>query len=141
MRVLFGIDGSESTRHAVEFLVKRKHLLGPTPDITCVLVEMPMALRAVGVFGADPGMPPLPAIEPETIVEPVLQLLRDGGLSPSLEVREGDAGLEISQLAQDGGFELIVLGAHKRGLLKRAVLGSTTTKVLSHCSVPVLIAR
>lgn len=141
MRILIAIDGSEYSRKAIDYVVAHRELLGSRPEITCVFVETPPALRMVGVLGADPGMPPHAPVDPQAIVQPLLDALAQAGLAAELVVREGDAGLEIAQLACDGKFELIVMGSHGRGLFKRTALGSVANKVLSSCSVPVLIVR
>lgn len=141
MRILLAIDGSDFSQRAVDFLLAHRGIAGEAPEITCLYVETPTALRAVGALGLDPGLPALPPVDPEKITAPFLQRLAQGGLPATLMVREGDAGLEIAQAADDGGYDLIVMGTHGRGLLKRVALGSTSNKVLANCKVPVLLVR
>lgn len=141
MRILLAIDGSEHSHKAVDYLLAHPELLGGRTEITCVFVETPPPLRMVGALGADPGMPPLPPIDPAAIVAPLLEKLRAAGLAVELVVREGDPGLEIAQLACERRADLIVMGSHGRGLFRRAVLGSVANKVLASCDVAVLIVR
>ena|SRR5919197_2913821 len=141
MRILIAIDGSELSRHAVEYVIKHKHTLALGAEISCVFIEAPPVLRAVGAFGADPGMPPLPAINPSELVAPHMEALKAAGFMPTLQVREGDPGVEIAQAAVEGHFDLIVMGTHGRRLLTRALLGSVANKVLASASVPVLLVR
>jgi nucleotide-binding universal stress UspA family protein len=141
MRILIAIDGSEYSRKAIDYVAAHRELLGARPQITCVFVETPPPLRMVGVLGADPGMPPMPPIDPRAIAQPLLDALAQADLEAELIVREGDPGLEIAQLASDGAYDLIVMGSHGRGLFKRTALGSVANKVLSSCKVPVLILR
>jgi hypothetical protein len=58
-----------------------------------------------------------------------------------LETRRaiGAPGEEIVRLATEEGFDLIVMGTHGRTALARAVMGSVTTYVLGHCSIPLLL--
>ena len=141
MRILLAIDGSELSRHAVDYVIKHRDSLALDAQITCVFIDAPPVLRAVGAFGADPGMPPLPPVDPLQLVAPHMEALRRAGFDPSLEVREGDPGVEIAQAASEGRFDLIVMGTHGRRLLTRALLGSVANKVLQSGSVPVLLVR
>ena len=54
-------------------------------------------------------------------------------------VREGSPGAEIRAAAVEWGADLIVLGTHGRGGLKRLLLGSTAESVLRHAPCPVLV--
>lgn len=141
MRILLAIDGSELSRHAVDYLIKHRDTLARDAEVTCVFVEPPPLLRAVGAFGADPGMPPLSPVDPQQLLAPQLRALNDAGFMPALTVREGDPGVEIAQAATEGEFDLIVMGTHGRKLITRALLGSVANKVLSSCTVPVLLVR
>lgn len=141
MRILLAIDGSELSRHAVDYVIKHRDTLALGAEITCVFIDSPPVLRAVGAFGADPGMPPIPPVDPLELVAPHLDALRAARFDPSLEVREGDPGVEIAQAAAEGRYDLIVMGTHGRRLLTRALLGSVANKVLQSGSVPVLLVR
>jgi nucleotide-binding universal stress UspA family protein len=141
MRILLAIDGSELSRHAVDYVIKHRATLALGAEITCVFIDAPPVLRAVGAFGADPGMPPIPPIDPDRLVSPHMDALRAVGFTPALEIREGDPGVEIAQAAVEGNFDLIVMGTHGRRLITRALLGSVANKVLQSGHVPVLLVR
>jgi nucleotide-binding universal stress UspA family protein len=47
----------------------------------------------------------------------------------------------IIDTAKKSGCDLIVMGSHGYGGLKQLVLGSETTRVLSHSKIPVLVYR
>jgi len=48
---------------------------------------------------------------------------------------------EIVDTAKKSGCDLIMMASHGRSGLDAILLGSETTKVLTHCSVPVLVVR
>jgi nucleotide-binding universal stress UspA family protein len=52
----------------------------------------------------------------------------------------GDAATQITQLARKNGFDLIIMPTHA-GFFRRALLGSTTAKVLNHADCPVLTTQ
>jgi nucleotide-binding universal stress UspA family protein len=47
----------------------------------------------------------------------------------------------IAKLAEDGKFDLVVMGSHGHGAWANLVMGSVATQVLAHCGVPVLMVR
>jgi nucleotide-binding universal stress UspA family protein len=140
MKVLIAIDGSQTSRHAVAFVARQREMF-ERAQLTVLLIDKPTPLRAVGAFGADPGMPSLASIDTDAIAAPLVQQLTDAGYAPLLELREGEPAPEIVQFAVDGGFDLIVMGARERGLIRRSVLGSVGRNVLSKSMVPVLFVR
>ena len=67
-------------------------------------------------------------------------LLRHG-IDAKSSWKVGPAGLTISKLAEQGKFDLLVMGSHGHGALYKLVMGSVVTEVLAHCKVPVLLVR
>jgi nucleotide-binding universal stress UspA family protein len=62
--------------------------------------------------------------------------------SPVLEfVPVGDAASEIAKAAEDWPADLIVIGSHGRGGIRRALLGSVAEGVMRQASCPVLVVR
>ena len=47
----------------------------------------------------------------------------------------------IARMADKGKFDLVVMGSHGHGRLANLVLGSTASKVVAQCGVPVLLVR
>lgn len=54
---------------------------------------------------------------------------------------EGAAGQVIVQVAADVAADVVVVGSHGHGWLKRMVLGSTSQYVVQHARCPVLVVR
>ena len=72
------------------------------------------------------------------------ELCDDGGQPIAMETRiveEATAAHGIAQTAREEGADLIVIGSHGHGALRKLVLGSVTTKVLAEAGVPVLVVR
>jgi nucleotide-binding universal stress UspA family protein len=53
-------------------------------------------------------------------------------------IRSGDSWEVISQLLRDKHIDLVVMGTHGRGALKKLILGSTAEKIIRHAACPVL---
>lgn len=72
------------------------------------------------------------------------ELADEGGEPLKLETRiveETTAAHGIAQTARDEEADLIVIGSHGHGALRKLVLGSVTSKVLAEAVVPVLVVR
>lgn len=63
------------------------------------------------------------------------------GIQATAEIREGDAVEEICAAAEETAADLVVVGAHGWGPLKRLVFGSVSSAVLYHAPCPVLVVR
>jgi nucleotide-binding universal stress UspA family protein len=50
----------------------------------------------------------------------------------------GDAATRILEVAEEGGYDLIVMGRHGRGRLQHFLVGSVTEKVSRRAPTPVL---
>ena len=58
-----------------------------------------------------------------------------------LQVREQYPAEGLIEAANAKGADLIVMASHGRRGLSKLLLGSQAIRVLSHCSIPVLICR
>ena len=140
MKILIALDTSPASTKVVDYLIDH-HALFAAADLTCAYIDAPPPLRAVGAMGADPGMPPLSPLDPDTALAAPLGRLRAAGFAPQVIVREGEPGPEVAQIAEDGGFDLIVMGSGARNTLRSRLFGSVTDKVLDRSHLPVLIVR
>ena len=69
------------------------------------------------------------------------RLASDAGVEVTSEVREGDPAREICATALERGADLVVVGSHGWGTLRRIVLGSVSMAVLHEAGCPVLVVR
>jgi nucleotide-binding universal stress UspA family protein len=53
-------------------------------------------------------------------------------------LKQGNPWPEMADMIDSGGFDLIVLGTHGRGMLGKLLLGSVAEEVLRHATCPVL---
>jgi nucleotide-binding universal stress UspA family protein len=149
-RVLIATDGSdtaiEAARHAVE-------LLGPEQEYTAVFVVPPPAhVYPAGGFGI--GVEPLggpsvaPAVEEEQLeagrdeaTEALGRTVQALGVDAVTLTADGDPGREICRLADAQGFDVVVVGSHGTGLVRRVLVGSVSHYVVHHATCPVLVVR
>ena len=53
----------------------------------------------------------------------------------------GPAAPAFAKMADEGAFDLLIMGSHGRRRATNLVMGSVATQVLAHCKVPVLLVR
>lgn len=71
--------------------------------------------------------------------EHIARFARDLPSKPVAVVRTGIPWSEIAQYSEDARINMIVMGSHARGVMKRILLGSTSKSVLEHVARPVLM--
>ncbi len=147
-KVLLPTDGSETADKAVAFAAR---LLGNTSCKVTLLsvVEEPVysAFWSDGLIAPEVLMPPpeelreeLDKRAEEMLAESAMPL-REAGLEVKPMIRFGNSAAEILQEAEDGGYDMILMGSHGRGALGGFLLGSVSNRVTHHAKCPVLIVR
>ncbi len=96
----------------------------PTMDVDRGLWEQGIAGRARAILGR---------LEAQAAAE--------GVICGTILVVDDDPYHSIIGAAQANGCDLIVMGSHGYGRVKQWFLGSQTTQVLSHSTIPVLVFR
>jgi len=145
-KVLIATDGSD---FAIEAAKRAAALLDPAAQITVVtVVPLPVIPATAPVTGLDAG----PIVTPEATEEldHALHTEAEAALTRTLAglgrpaeqmLVMGDPAAELCRVAEEDHFDIIALGSHGRGLMKRMVLGSVSHHVLQHAPCPVLVVR
>jgi nucleotide-binding universal stress UspA family protein len=145
-KALIATDGSD---YAIAAATRARELLDPGVDFT-LLTVVPPAVMAVAA--PVTGIEAAPIASPEATEE--LSEAYEDEAQQSLErtaralggdvarrVEYGDAASEICRVAEDEGFDAIVVGSHGSGFVKRVLLGSVSAHLLHHAPCPVLVVR
>jgi nucleotide-binding universal stress UspA family protein len=138
--ILLATDGSPSAQKATDIAIE---LAGPLDAM----------LRVVSVWHVpvyDYGYVPVQytpelseaqregaAVAAGNAVESALA----AGVRSTSEIRQGAAAEQICAAAEETGADMIVIGAHGWGPMRRILFGSVSTAVLHHASCPVLVVR
>ena len=146
MHALIATDGSPVSLDAAR---KAVALLHPTKVTLLSIADTSIADDSgAGGFEGNLLSPTESARAREAILaegaDEVHQTLDAIGLDPAIvehRVVEGSAGPMICQVAADTEPDVVVVGSHGRGFIKRVLIGSVSEHVVRHCESPVLVIR
>lgn len=140
MKILVPIDGSEFSKHSIEFVCSRTTLLGHDPSIELLSVQPPVPSRASNTVGKG-ALDDYYKEESDSVLKPAIEELKNAGVKAQARFAVGEAAPTIVKVAKDTETDLIIMGSHGRSALKGLLLGSVTNSVLALCEIPVLILR
>lgn len=131
-RILVAYDGGEPARralHAAIELAKRFDAL----------------ISVVSVVPFHPGLAPMdPWDDPEVHAQELDQarsILAEEGMTADLIEPIGDPARTIERIADDGGYDTVVIGSRGLGVLSRFLHGSVSAHVATHAHATVVVAR
>ncbi len=144
-RVLVASDGSEPAAAAA---MRARSLLGDDAELTVLRVVQPSLPGELMSAPAAAAAAFPPVLDTETDEQRGQRARREAtGLAAALgaatppRVLFGEPGHEICRLADEEGFDLIVVGSHGAGTIRRMLLGSVSDHVIRHATRPVLVVR
>jgi len=141
MKILLAVDGSPFTKKMLAYLAAHQELITVgRHDYTALTVQAMLPLRARTIL-TKPMVDEYYAEESAKVLDPVVKFLAQNGITPITRAEIGSAGEIIAQVAEDGKFDLIIMGSHGYGSLGKLVMGSVSTQVLANCDIPVMLIR
>ena len=140
MKILAPVDGSEASLKAIKCACK---MLASTAELSITLISVhdDVALKhARTIVGSKAIEEHLRQLANEDIAK-AKALLEQEGIRHEVVIRTGHVSQEIVDLADQGGFELIVMGNKGRSALHDLLIGSVAQRVLSLAKTPVLLVK
>jgi nucleotide-binding universal stress UspA family protein len=136
-KILVAIDGSECSNRAFAKALELAALANA--HITALAVEGPLPAYAATVGEVDEVKR-----EKDTFFRALAAQARlegeNAGIEIDVDVRPGHAAELITRVAEEGGYDLVVLG-HRGHFVRDRLLGSTADRVAEHAHCPVMIVR
>jgi nucleotide-binding universal stress UspA family protein len=131
-RILVAYDGGEPARHA----------LGTAIDLA---EHYEAQISVVSVVPVHPGRAPMDrwddaAVHAEALADAKL-ILSESGMTADLLEPIGDPAATIERIANDGGFDTVVIGSRGLGAISRFLQGSVSGHVATHTHATVIVAR
>lgn len=131
-KILVAYDGGEPAHKALMTAAEMARTFGAT-------------LSVISVIPVHPGRAPVDPWDDASVHARELldakKLLRDQGLEAELLEPAGDPARTIERIADEGGFDTIVLGSRGLRTVERMLQGSVSEHVATHAQATVVIAR
>lgn len=139
-KILIAVDGSETSRRAVERLVGMTAWLKDRPEVHVLTVHLavPYGGRIASVIGKE-QLQKYYAEEEEAAMKDACTLLDGAGIAYTKHTAVGEIAVEVVKAAKAVGADVICMGTHGRGKLGTMVVGSVAQKVLAQSTIPVLL--
>ena len=135
--ILVAIDGSECSERAYGKALELAVLTGAR--LTALAVEGPLPAYAATIGEVDEVKREKDAFF-RALADGAQRQARAAGVEVDVVLRPGHAAEVISEVAAEGGHDLVVIG--RRGhFVRDRLLGSTADRVAEHAPCPVMIVR
>lgn len=140
MNILVAVDGSEFTKRMMAYWAAHDEWLGASHQYTVLTVVPVVPPRAAAVLDHE-VLSSYYTDEGEKVFKPLRAFLDQQHIQASFACKTGHVADVIARTAQEGGFDLLMMGSHGHSELGNLVMGSVATRVLASCKTPVLLVR
>jgi nucleotide-binding universal stress UspA family protein len=141
MKILLAVDGSSYSIKAVNYIASHLNWFQGDRELHLLHAETPIPLGHARAAVGSEVLENYYKEEAAAALAPAEKLLHENQIPYQATYKVGDVAEEIKAYAEKHNIDMIVMGSHGHGALKKLVLGSVTTKVLAITKVPVLIVR
>lgn len=131
-RILVAYDGGAPARRALDTAIE-------------LAKKFDALITIVSVVPFHPGRSPIDPWDDQTVhakeLQEAKQVLAAHGIAAELLELSGDPAKTIERIAEDGGFDTVVVGSRGLGAVSRFLQGSVSEHVATHTDATVVIAR
>jgi nucleotide-binding universal stress UspA family protein len=137
-RVLVAVDETSIAAHAAE--VASEIGRGLQAELAFVYVVVPPPNPPMETLVSQEQLVAVASLEARQLLSKFTE--RTSGQSKPMQfIRVGEAAAEILATAKEWSADMVVIGSHGRGGIKRLVLGSVAESVMRRARCPVLVVR
>ncbi len=140
MKILVAVDGSAYTKRMLAYLAAHDEWLGGAHQYTVLHSVPAVPPRAAAVLDKD-VLKSYYEDEAEKVLKTIRTFFNKQKIQAEFVSKVGPAADVIASTASKGKFDLLMMGSHGHSSLGNLVMGSVTTKVMAHSTVPVLLVR
>ena len=140
MKILLAVDGSEYTRRMLDYIATHPDLFDRSHEYVALTVVPAVPPRVRGYIDRS-TLDDYYAEQAEAVLAPVRERGAQLGWNFTVLHKTGHAPDLIATTADEGKFDMLVMGSHGHSPMASLMLGSVASRVLAHCTTPVLIVR
>jgi nucleotide-binding universal stress UspA family protein len=138
-RIVVGIDGSESSKHALRWAIRQAELTGASVEAINAW-EIPLYVGVAPMIETGADIEALTKAGEQILAETLAEV---AGEHPPAVIRtrvvQGHPAFALLQAAE--GADLLVLGCRGHGGFVGALLGSVSQYCVQHAACPVVVIR
>jgi nucleotide-binding universal stress UspA family protein len=137
-RILVAYDGSEGSRLALKRGIELARALNA--ELASISVEEHLPYYAASISEVKATKEQVDEHFRE-LTKQARDLAALGGVAMETIVEQGHEVERIVGAAQEGGFELLIIGYHGHSRIFERTMGSTAQSIVRHAPCPVLVAK
>lgn len=140
-KILVAVDGSENSKKAI--LKARALAELNDSEVTLLSVVNDAMMNNPYVTRRDHKLAISKAFmeQGNTILRKSLDIFGPYKGKVETSLKYGDPGKTIIKIAEEEGYDLVIMGSRGLNAISRAMLGSVSNKVLNHIHISVLIVK
>lgn len=131
-KILIAYDGGEAAQRALDLAIDLAH-------------RFEAGVGVVSVVPVHSGRVPVDPWDDRDVhtaeLAEAARLFRKEGIEPVMYEPAGDPAATIEKIAEEGNYDMVVVGSRGLGLLSRALQGSVAEHVATHSKTTVVVAR
>lgn len=120
-RMALAYDGSESARHALQFLIRSAYFKDIAIDLACITDN--------------------PGPEQQNKLLTAQMALNEAGYKTKVATLTGDVGDALGEYVAKNKINLLIMGAYGHSTIRHLLIGSTTTDLIRRCKISTLLFR
>jgi nucleotide-binding universal stress UspA family protein len=139
MKILLATDGSETSLRAARYVIGLIERLAEPGMVTLISVHDDTALRHARRFVGKEAIDGYLRDLSEKDLAQTRETLNAAAVRHDHIIRTGHVAAEIASAAEEGGFDLLVLGSKGRSAFRDLLIGSVARRIIEVSKVPVLL--
>lgn len=138
-KILVTTDGSDNSERALNEVKKLGELMDA--ELTILTVLDPIAMLGYSYPELSERDTSILRNAGEYVLDEALKLMDDFKGEIKTKLKHGSPADEILKEAENGDYDIIVMGSRGVGIFSRGMLGSVSNKVLNHTETNVFIVK
>lgn len=142
-KVLLAMDGSDPSKHALEYAIEIAKKWGSSLFIISVVpnIVLPVIEPGLSIENIDKLEEETKNIYKKVLIQAEEKLEKYPEIQYKTILEHGRPCKVINDVASEENVDLIIIGSRGLGGITGYILGSTSHRVADHCKMPILIVK